>query len=220
VIQLNQRNCGRQGAARQGGAVLFIVLMLLVIMSIILAWSVKMSTFETRITANQAFRDQAFNRAESALIQMENCITGASQPSSTDCRNGGVDLTANTSFSGAVPGFLAMSENWLRGLTDYWVGNRNVIFVGEPRHNWAGPAQSTTLPVPGLNALQSPQITVERQTKVEMAGFSRDSGSQGFELGYATPFRVTARSTDAGNATVLLQTSIYVPSALVTTPEP
>lgn len=211
---------------RQRGVVLFVMLMLLIVMSLLVAWSVKMVTFETKITANQAFKDQSFIRAENAVTTMENCLTGAIAPSASECRVGGVDITANTVFNGTVPGFLSRALNPVRTASSYWTGSTNQVTSTNPamtKHDWNAASQSAVIAVAGSATGQQARIVVERQNQTDLSGFSRDSASQGFDLGFATPFRITANSADAGATAAgvrsIVQTVVFVPTAAITTPE-
>ncbi len=226
LSHMQSRN--RASASKQTGIALFIMLMLLIIMSLLMAWTVKSVTFETKITAYQAFKDQAMNRADNALISMENCITGATQPSTSPngvevCIKDGTELNANTVFNGSLAGFLDRTLNPFRSATGYWVGYFTSTGINNNSHTWSDESSFTTVGVVGLSNTQQPRVAVERLNAVNLSGFSQDSASQGFQLGRATPFRVTANSSDSGAAVqgvnAIAQSMVYVPAAAITTPE-
>jgi Tfp pilus assembly protein PilX len=210
----------------QQGVVLFVMLMLLIIMSLIAAWSVKTVTFETKIAAYQAFRDQALIRAESAVISMENCITGVTPyKAGESCDADGTPLGANTPFIGEVAGFLSRGvsgeDNLQRSSNGYWAGYFTTTGQNNFSHDWSNSYAKVN--TPGLASSELPRVTVERQNQVDLGGFSSDNASQGIGLGQATPFRITANSRPVGSTTptvlAIVQSVIYIPSATITTPD-
>lgn len=168
---------------RQRGAALATVLILLVVMTLLGLASLRSTQMEERMSGNQLDRGLAFQAAEAALREAEIRASSRPIPTGRGCVNG---LCGSGNVEGDTP-------------------------VWKDAAVWASAPEATT---DFASAVDKPKYIIELiASGVPPRGActtSDDVSSEGC-TGSEVRYRITARSTQAGRAAVMLQSIYAVP---------
>jgi type IV pilus assembly protein PilX len=179
-------------ASRQRGAILFIALILLLVMTMLILASVRGTVMQERMASNLYDRSLAFQAAEAALREAERWVLeNPPKPAAGTCDGSG---NCGRQVAGAAPVW-TVETNWAsaHSVTD---GHNHQIQIGN-------------LPVPPqfiveLLAENMPEVNLCETTAVDP-----DAPCYGGPEGLR--YRITARSGKEGRAVVMLQSVYAVP---------
>jgi type IV pilus assembly protein PilX len=178
-------------ASRQRGAILFIALILLLVMTMLILASVRGTVMQERMASNLYDRSLAFQAAEAALREAERWVLeNTPKPAMGTCGGGNCGRQA----AGATPVW-TVEANWTNAHTAN-DGHDHQIQIGD-------------LPVPPqfiveLLADNMPEVNLCETTAVDP-----DAPCYGGPEGLR--YRITARSGKEGRAVVVLQSVYAVP---------
>jgi len=178
--------------ARQRGAALFIVLMLLLVMTLLVLASMRGAVLQERMTANHYDRSLAFQAAEAALREGESWVLdNPPKPSDGTC-----DGAGNCGKPDPAGDPVWQDEdNWddAHSADD---GHGHVIDIGD-------------LPVPPRFIVE---LLADSVPEVDVCGStSIDPDAPCYSGPESLRFRITARSGDEGRAVVVLQSVFAMP---------
>jgi type IV pilus assembly protein PilX len=186
----HQRNL--KTPSRQGGVILFVALILLLILSLLGVTAARMQTTEERMARNEDNRQIGAQAAEAALRAAEAGLTSG--------------LYSATEFSGNTNGFYEL------------VAANGSILQGPPPLVWSAPGAAITYPdpanpMPALTSLptaaQSPKYIIENLPAVAMPGDSINQVQYATPVSPVTVYRITANATGADSSSTTMLQSIY-----------
>jgi type IV pilus assembly protein PilX len=171
-------------AVRQRGVSLVVALILLLIMTLLGLAALRTTSLQEHMSANMIDRTAQFQAAESALREAEALIaSGITVPSAGTCSNG----ICATPVSGAADRWLDASFGDASWRTSNGTGNRDAAITTRYIIEYMG------------DGAYGPDCNVSQST--ESSDINCDM----------LRYRITARSTGAGRARVLLQTNFVTP---------
>jgi len=180
------------GRARERGAILFLALILLLVMTVLILASVRGTVLQERMAANLYDRSLAFQAAEAALREGERWVLeNPPKPAAGSC-----DSDGNCGRPDPTkPPVWEDEDNWSNA-HDVDDGHEHVIDIGG-------------LPVPPqfiveLLAENMPEVNLCESTSIDPDAPCY-AGPEGLR------YRITARSGEAGRAVVMLQSVYAVP---------
>lgn len=179
-------------ASRQRGAILFLALILLLVMTMLILASVRGTVMQERMASNLYDRSLAFQAAEAALREAERWVLeNPPKPAAGACDGSG---NCGRQAPGAPPVW-TVEANW------------NNAHSADDNHGHV--IQIGDLPVPPqfiveLLAEDMPEVNLCETTSVDP-----DAPCYGGPEGLR--YRITARSGDEGRAVVMLQSVYAVP---------
>lgn len=182
--------------AKQSGATLVVVLLLLLVMTLLGLASMRGVLMEERMAANLLDRSYAFQAAEFALREGE--ARAANPQTRVDIRTLGANC-ANGLCPRPNPTVVAQNARWLQ--PGFWetVANRTVSTPA-----FTGPAADAT-------ASYTIELIDDNLPPVGTCTTSIDVSPDAMCTGNETRYRITARSVSAGRAEVMLQSMFTVP---------
>jgi type IV pilus assembly protein PilX len=180
------------GAHRERGAVLFIALILLVILSLLGVSAARMQTTEERMARNEDNHQMSAQAAEAGLRYAESQISSGLITPTTCAANANGQYTLSPATGNVVSGAYANVPN---AITWSAAGAANAI-------TYAGPAL-TALPA---NA-QTPKIVVESLPAVCMPG--DPCNQQGYAGQGTAQYRITAYAQGGDSSSYTILQSIY-----------
>jgi type IV pilus assembly protein PilX len=182
---------GMHSSRKQRGAVLVVALIFLVVMTMLILASIRGTVMQERMASNLYDRSLAFQAAEAALREAEHYVVESSpKPTAAGCSAGNCSKPDPTK----TPAW-QVEDNW-EDAHDAADGHGHVIEIG-------------SLPV-------APQFIVELlasdMPEVNLCAASAiDPDAPCFSGKEGLRYRITARSGEAGRATVVLQSVYAVP---------
>lgn len=179
-------------SSRQRGAVLFVALILLVILSLLGVTAARLQTSEERMARNEDNRQMGAQAAEAALRNAEANLAGG----------------AYSALSGNAAGQYTLDWNngsWVSSITN-WNDPAQTLSYGAP-------ATPGVTPGPPLSSLPptvpSPTYIVEQLPAVTIAGDNLSCTGYGCPTGVIAVYRITATGTGADQSTTTTLQSVY-----------
>ena len=184
--------CMIPGRNKEQGAILFLALILLLVMTVLILASVRGTALQERMAANLYDRSLAFQAAEAALREAERWVLeNPPKPAAGSC-----DSEGNCGSPDPTKPPVWEDEDVWKNAHDVDDGHAHVIDIGD-------------LPVPPqfiveLLADNMPEVNLCESTAIDPDAPCY-SGPEGLR------YRITARSGEAGRAVVVLQSVYAVP---------
>jgi type IV pilus assembly protein PilX len=180
------------GRARERGAILFLSLALLLVMTVLILASVRGTALQERMAANLYDRSLAFQAAEAALREAERWVLeNPPRPAAGSC-----DSAGNCGRPDPTKGPVWENDDVWQNAHDVDDGHGHVIDIG-------------SLPVPPQFIVELLADNMPEEKLCESTAIDPDapcySGPEGLR------YRITARSGEAGRAVVMLQSVYAVP---------